>query len=162
MSNRQAKKKTATLSKGRASWCVIFRHPVRKTANGQSSLRVRRGLGTSDEAEAQALVDQMNEILIDSAFHKPGERERATQKFDPKIVAAFYDSMEPPKRDPLGDREKVIRLPDANDGYTRVQLIGTTGAGKTTLLRQIIGTDPNKERFPSIFRGKRLRYAISK
>ncbi len=28
-------------------------------------------------------------------------------------------------------------------------LLGTTGAGKTTLLRQLIGTDPETERFPS-------------
>ena len=28
-------------------------------------------------------------------------------------------------------------------------LLGTTGAGKTTLVRQLIGTDPTKERFPS-------------
>jgi adenylate kinase family enzyme len=34
-------------------------------------------------------------------------------------------------------------------GYTRVLLIGTTGAGKTTLARQLLGTDPDRERFPS-------------
>jgi hypothetical protein len=27
--------------------------------------------------------------------------------------------------------------------------LGTTGAGKTTVVRQLIGTDPNRERFPS-------------
>jgi len=44
-------------------------------------------------------------------------------------------------------REKIIPIP--TDNYTKVLLLGTTGAGKTTLLRQIIGTDPEKERFPS-------------
>ncbi|GAB4187037.1 MAG: hypothetical protein Kow00105_01650 [Phycisphaeraceae bacterium] len=43
---------------------------------------------------------------------------------------------------------------DASDGYARVQFIGTTGAGKTTVVRQIIGTDPLTERFPSISAAK--------
>jgi len=151
------KQKSATLSKGRASWCVIFRHPVCRAADGRNHLRVRRGLGASDKAEAQTLVEQMNEILGDPSYWKLGEREHAGQQFDPKIVAAFYDHMAPPDRDPWGDREAVIPLPggkDATDGYARVQLIGTTGAGKTTLLRQLIGTDPLRERFPSISAAK--------
>lgn len=44
-------------------------------------------------------------------------------------------------------REKIISIP--TDDYTKVMLLGTTGAGKTTLLRQLIGTDPDKEKFPS-------------
>ncbi len=47
-------------------------------------------------------------------------------------------------------REEVIPLPPSEaDGYRKVLFLGTTGAGKTTLVRQIIGTDPEKERFPS-------------
>lgn len=47
-------------------------------------------------------------------------------------------------------REAVIPLPVSDPaGYRRVLLLGTTGAGKTTLVRQLIGTDPSKERFPS-------------
>lgn len=151
------KQRTATLSKGRASWCVIFRHPVCKAADGRNHLRVRRGLGTDDEAQAQALVDQMNQLLAEPAYWRLGERERAARQFDRKIVAAFYDHMAPPQRDPWADREAVIPLPggkDNRDGYARVQLIGTTGAGKTTLLRQLIGTDPLRERFPSISAAK--------
>ena len=30
-----------------------------------------------------------------------------------------------------------------------MQLVGTTGAGKTTVVRQLLGTDPISERFPS-------------
>lgn len=152
-----AKQKTASLSKGRTSWCVIFRHPVCKAADGRHHLRVRRGLSTSDKAAAEALVEEMNEILADPTYWKLGERDRAAQKFDPKIVAAFYDHMAPPERDSWSDREKAIPLPggkDSTDGYARVQLIGTTGAGKTTLLRQLIGTDPREERFPSVSAAK--------
>jgi len=147
------KQKTASLSKGRASWCVIFRHPVCKVPDGRRHLRVRRGLGTSDKVEAEALVVQMNEILGDASWWKLGERDRASHRFDKKIVSAFYDHLAPPERDPWSDREEVIPLPggkDTDDGYARLQLIGTTGAGKTTVLRQLIGTDPLRERFPSI------------
>lgn len=152
------KKKIATLSKGRASWCMIFRHPICKAADGRNHLRIRRGLATRDKAEAEALVSQMNEILGDPSFWKRGERERALQRFDPKIVSAFYECMAPPEQIPWGiHREEVIPLPGGKnvpDGYARVQLIGTTGAGKTTVLRQLIGTDPLEERFPSISAAK--------
>jgi energy-coupling factor transporter ATP-binding protein EcfA2 len=48
-----------------------------------------------------------------------------------------------------GRREGVVPLPGKDEGYTRVQLIGTTGAGKTTLVRELLGTHPKEERFPS-------------
>jgi energy-coupling factor transporter ATP-binding protein EcfA2 len=47
-------------------------------------------------------------------------------------------------------RESIITLPTSKDSeYRSALLLGTTGAGKTTLLRQLIGTDPESERFPS-------------
>ena len=47
-------------------------------------------------------------------------------------------------------REEVIPLPPSDpEGYRHVLLLGTTGAGKTTLVRQLIGTNPKTERFPS-------------
>ena len=47
-------------------------------------------------------------------------------------------------------RERAIPLPThEHDGYRQVLLLGTTGAGKTTLVRQLIGTNPGTERFPS-------------
>src|SRR5438874_13827623 len=42
-----------------------------------------------------------------------------------------------------------IPLPDNSNGFKKILLLGTTGAGKTTLVRQLIGTDPRTERFPS-------------
>ena len=47
-------------------------------------------------------------------------------------------------------REQIIPIPSSDDSdYRSALLLGTTGAGKTTVLRQIIGTHPVKERFPS-------------
>ena len=46
-------------------------------------------------------------------------------------------------------RERAIPLPTPESGYSRVLLVGATGAGKTTLLRQLLGTHPRTERFPS-------------
>ena len=47
-------------------------------------------------------------------------------------------------------RDAVTPLPDSEPaGYRRVLLLGTTGPGKMTLVRQLIGTDPEKERYPS-------------
>ena len=53
------------------------------------------------------------------------------------------------KRDPWLIRNEIIPLPEKDDGYAKVLLVGTTGSGKTTIVRQLIGTDPAKERFPS-------------
>lgn len=147
----------ATLNKGRSSWCIIFRHPICQAADKKQRLRVRRGLGTSDQVLAQRLVDQLNEILEDPTMWTLGSRERAGAKFDPRIVDAFYDPMQPEGHDPWAARDAVIPLPggrDADDGYARVQFVGTTGAGKTTVVRQLLGTDPDQERFPSISAAK--------
>jgi hypothetical protein len=147
----------ATLSRGRQSWCVIFRHPVCFGPDGKQKLRVRRGLGTSERDQAQVLVDQLNQILADQALWNLASREAASQKFDPRIVAAFYDSMFPSTYEPWAIRDEVIPLPggkEPSDGYARVLFVGTTGAGKTTIVRQLLGTDPEHERFPSISAAK--------
>ena len=44
-------------------------------------------------------------------------------------------------------REEIIPIIDLK--CKKVLILGTTGAGKTTLLRQLIGTDPDTEKFPS-------------
>ncbi len=55
----------------------------------------------------------------------------------------------PEPRDSWIQRERVLPLPSKEEGYARVLLVGTTGGGKTTVVRQLLGTDPNRERFPS-------------
>lgn len=53
------------------------------------------------------------------------------------------------RTDFLSVREELLPLPGAELGYRRVLLLGTTGAGKTTVVRQLLGTHPDTERFPS-------------
>lgn len=148
----------ASLSKsqGRAGWSIIFRHPVRTDdATGKPGVRVRQGLGTRDEAEAKGLVKQMNELLADTRYHNVAARAEAERRFGKRIVDIFFYKMVPEETDYRAIRNDFIRLPDSkNDDYRCVLLLGTTGAGKTTLVRQLIGTDPQTERFPSISTAK--------
>lgn len=138
----------ASLSKGRSGWCVIFRHPLLDGTAGQKR-RVRRGLGTRDEVEATKLVGQMNEILSSPDLWSATQREKLEAKYDRKIVGAFLDGIEPERYDPWADREGVIPLPGKKGGFAKLQAVGATGSGKTTAIRQLLGTDPERERFPS-------------
>ena len=137
-------------SQGRVGWSVSFRHPKRLDQNGKPGRKVRRGLGTSNRNEAERLVAEMNEILASPGLWSLASRTTAEKRFSPIIVDAFYENMAPPKPDYWGHREQIIPLPGKESGYARVLLVGTTGAGKTTIVRQLIGTDPKEERFPSI------------
>jgi GTPase SAR1 family protein len=147
--NDQKFKASLSRSQGRSSWCIIFKHPIRTGNDGRPGLRIRRGLGTSNDAEAKRLVDQMNLLLSEKSYWSATQRENAMLKFDPKIVSAFYDNLTPEILDSSQIRDEFIPMPDSGEGYIRTLLIGTTGAGKTTLVRQLIGTDPYEERFPS-------------
>jgi len=55
----------------------------------------------------------------------------------------------PQAKTALALRDELLPLPGADQGYRHVLLLGTTGAGKTTVVRQLLGTDPRSERFPS-------------
>lgn len=144
-----ARDSKATVSKGRESYCVVFRHPVVKAPDGRGKLRVRRGLGTRDESEAARRVEQMNEILSNSEMHTVAARGQAAAKYHEIVVDAFYSYMEPIAHNAWAERHKVIPLPGAEQGYAKAMAVGTTASGKTTLLRQVMGTDPESERFPS-------------
>ena len=138
-----------TIPKGRSSWVINFRHPLRiETRTGQG-LKVRRGLGTSDGAEAQRLVDEMNELLSNDSFHNIAMKAEAEHRFSSIVVNAFYDGVESKDSDTHKLREAYIPLPSGEEGYAKVLLVGTTGAGKTSLLRHLIASDPVKDRFPS-------------
>ncbi len=91
----------------------------------------------------------MNVILSDQSWWNAAKRKEAERRFSKPVVEAFYDEIQAGRDDPEALRESHIRLPNAEDGFSRVLFVGTTGAGKTSLLRQLIGSDPDDDRFPS-------------
>ncbi|MGJ4908053.1 hypothetical protein [Bradyrhizobium sp. HKCCYLS2033] len=133
----------------RPGWSVTFRHPVRTDSKNRKGLKVRRGLGTSDDERADELVGQLNILLSDENWWSADKRKDADHSFDPIVVAIFFDGVEAGSFDSSAKREEVIPLPTAGEGYSRVLFLGTTGAGKTTLLRHLIGSDHEEDRFPS-------------
>ena len=141
-------KATKTRS-NRPGWSVTFGHPRRRDARGKFGLKVRRGLGTPDDAEADRLVGQINALLSDETWWSVDRRADAERQFDSVAVAAFFDGIEVGKISAREMRESIIPLPTPKQGYARVMLLGSTGAGKTTLLRQFIGSDHTRDRFPS-------------
>lgn len=136
-------------TKDRPGFSISFRHPCRKDSKGKSGLKMRRGLNTTDSAEADRLVLQMNQLLSDETWWSSSKLADAQKVFDARIVEAFYDSIQAGVRDSRQIREQVIPLPGREEGYARVFFVGTTGAGKTSLLRHLIGSDPDQDRFPS-------------
>jgi len=136
-------------SQGRDSWSVIFRHPVRLDASGRPGRRVRRGLATSDEGEAGRLVAEVNELLRSEELWEPSARAAVEGRFASLTLDIFYDGIEPSTHDPEALRDELLPLPGPKEHYRSVLMLGTTGAGKTTLVRQLLGTNPETERFPS-------------
>jgi hypothetical protein len=110
---------------------------------------MRRGLGTSDPAEADSLVIEMNQLLADESWWNATKYPEALKKFDERIAEAFYDGLQASSPESYEVRDGVISLPTKEAGYARVLFVGTTGAGKTSLLRHLIGSDPDLDRFPS-------------
>ena len=141
-------KATKTRS-SRPGWSVTFTHPLISDNRGEFGVKVRRGLNTRDDAEADRLVQQINQLLGDTSWWSLDRRADAAEKFDTVAVSAFYHGVEIGKARSRDLRDQFIPLPTHEDGYARVMLVGSTGAGKTTLLRQLIGSDPNRDRFPS-------------
>ena len=144
-------------SQGRSGYSIIFRHPARRDeTTGKLGIRVRRGLGTRDKTEAEQFRDELNQLLAEPRYRDPAARAEAEQRFDPRVVDIYFHKMSLEEFDFHALREKTIPLPPREpDGYRHVLLLGTTGAGKTTLVRQLIGTDPSEERFPSTSTSKR-------
>ena len=136
-------------SQGRLAWAITFRHPLRTDPRTQQGLKIRRGLGTSNEVEADHLVAEMNELLSNETYHRHSMWQEASLKFSHVIVDAFYDGFENSPTDPWALKEEHLPLLGRKDGYSKVLFVGTTGAGKTSLLRHLIGSDPQKDRFPS-------------
>ena len=148
------KRYTASLSQsqGRSGWSIIFRHPARIDPNTKKTgLRVRQGLGESDKSKALGMKEQLDELLANEAYWSISAKPEAEKRFsERRVVEIFFHGMSPEETDFGAIRDQVIELPSSKGSdYRRALLLGTTGAGKTTLLRQIIGTNPETERFPS-------------
>ena len=140
---------TVRQNPGRRSLIVDFRHPLRPdpSNHGKPGRKVRKGLGTDDRSVAKALVGDLNRLLADPTLHSLAARVKAEAQFDRRVVEIFYDGIEPKKQNYRALRDEHLRFPD---DYPRVLLLGVPGAGKTTLVRQLIGSDPDRDRFPSI------------
>lgn len=134
---------------GRPGWSISFRHPLRNDSRGKPGLKMRRGLNTTDSSRADELVAQMNELLGDPSWWNAARRREAEAKFDKAIVDAFFGEIQAGQESPGAIRDRLIPLPGRSEGFARVLFVGTTGAGKTTLLRKLIGSDPDRDRFPS-------------
>ena len=150
--NNDKASRTYTASKSRTNrpgWSISFRHPLRNDARGKPGLKMRRGLGTESETEADRLVSEMNAILSNRSWWSNTRRPEAEGRFSKVIVNAFFDVIQAGLEKPEDLREAHIPFPKKEDGYSRVLFVGTTGAGKTSLLRQLIGSDPDEDRFPS-------------
>jgi len=145
-------------SQGREGWCIIFHHPLLPDADGKFQ-RLRKGLGTGSDEEADRLVSQMNVILADESYWTISAKEQASREFDPRVISIFYDKIESKLHDSWSTRDAILPLPSRNEGYARTLVLGQTGAGKTTLIRQLIGTSP-KERFPSTSTAKTTVFDI--
>ena len=128
----------------RPGWSVTFRHPVRTDSRGQRGLKVRRGLGTADDTEADRLIAELNELLEDERWWSGDRRLEAERKFSPIVVSAFFDGIEAGPVNSQARRDQIIPLPNGEDGYSHILFLGTTGAGKTTLLRHVIGSDSDR------------------
>jgi hypothetical protein len=135
--------------KAGATWILTFRHPLKTDARGKLGRKVRRSAGTADDSEAQALVDELNDLLSNDEWFSADRQADASATFHDVVVRAFYDDLTAPTGRSLDVRESKIPLPSRADGYSRTLLVGPTGVGKTSLLRQLIGSHPDRDRFPS-------------
>ena len=144
-------KVTCSLPKGRKGYTVNFRHTVIMDKEGKYGLKVHRGIGTSDEAEAEKLVMQLENILNNDYWWDISKKNEAYNHFSSVVVDIFYDPMETVSPDEKYLLDK-IPLPGKQDGYTTTTIVGPSGAGKTSLLRMIAGTV--KEKFPTTSTGR--------
>lgn len=135
---------------GRQFLIVDFRHPLKTDANNRRGKKMRKGLGTSDRAEAERLVAQLNELLRDEALWSLGARPEAARRgYDERVLEIFYAELEPASRSAKALREDTLPFPARDTGYSRHLLLGVPGGGKTTLKRQLIGSHPKTDAFPA-------------
>src|SRR5580658_1543103 len=132
------------------NWNISFHHPICR--EGSIGKKIHRSLKVSEESDAQALRDQMNELLAlaETPTLLPARRHAITeQKYARLIIDAFYDCMTPEPVDYLSLREREMPLPPRQGkrrNVPRVLTVGQTAAGKSRLIQQILRT--TRENFP--------------
>jgi hypothetical protein len=144
----------------RNGYFVEFRHPKRLDSKGKFGKKIRRGLGT-DRENAEAVLRDLQAILSDEYWWSFDRKAEAESKFTEKLaVTIFYDGMEPAPADFAATRNRIIPLPDrgAKQPHAFILPLGPSGAGKSTLDRQLLGTDPVKDRFPATATVKTTTY----
>ena len=107
-------------TQGRQAWSVSFRHPLRTDSKGKPGLKVRKGLGTADETEADRLVAQLNELLGDERFLNASAKNEATARFATVVADAFYADIDSTPAEGADSRDAIIPLPGAAEGYAHV------------------------------------------
>lgn len=132
-----------------ATWVLTFRHPLKNDPRGKPGRKMRRSAGTTDDVQAEELRNQLNALLSDEAWFSADRQAAAAEVFDDVVVRAFYEDLTTPTTRSFDIRGQKIDLPGKEEGYSRVLLVGPTGVGKTSLLRQLIGSHPERDRFPS-------------
>lgn len=137
-------KVTYRIPKDKSSYVFSYRHPLVKDASGYGK-KIQRGAGTSNESEMTKLAEQLQTLISDERWHHVSKRMEALEKFDKRVVEAFYDCM--PNTIETNSALDVITLPSLEDGYANAALVGMSGCGKTTLLRKMMGT--MKKGFPT-------------
>ncbi|MFI0895908.1 hypothetical protein [Streptomyces sp. NPDC020983] len=100
------------------------------------------------------MVAELNQLLGDERWWSALARTAAEGQFDGRVLEIFYSGLQADRYDPREVRDRLLPLPEREEGWKHVLLLGTTGAGKTTLVRQLIGTDPEDERFPTTATGR--------
>jgi hypothetical protein len=76
--------------------------------------------------------------------------EETARIFAPVVIDIFYGDFDPIATSHRAVLENLLRLPPLENGdCVRTWLLGITGVGKATLLRRLIGSDAERNRFPS-------------
>jgi hypothetical protein len=123
---------------------------LKNDSNNRPGKKIRKGLNTADREVAERLVGQLNEILRDESLWSVGARSQAEKRqFDDRVIEIFYAEIERSTHDSRTLRDQAIQFPARDSGWARALMIGVPGAGKTSLFRQLIGSHPERERFPS-------------
>ena len=132
----------------RPGWSAIFRHPRRTDTLGKYGLRIRRGLGTDDAAEADKLIEQLNILLASEQWWSADRRAEAVLRFEEVVVAMFFEGIEVGEYDFADLREQHIQLPSHDDGYARILFVGDYRGRQDNFVASYYRLGPPKRPFP--------------